>query len=72
MVQTKGGLKVNKQFQVIHEKGYPIPHLYAVGDCTPSLGGAATAENPCPGYLAGTGCLLALASGRIAGRHSAQ
>jgi fumarate reductase flavoprotein subunit len=70
MVQTKGGLKVNGRFQVIHKQGYTIPHLFAAGDSTPSLGGAATPENPCPGYLTGTGCLLALASGRIAGRNA--
>jgi fumarate reductase flavoprotein subunit len=71
IIQTMGGLRVNARAQVIHCQGYPIPHLYAAGDNTPSLGGAATQENPCPGYLTGTGYLWALASGRIAGQNAA-
>ncbi len=72
IIQTNGGLKVDGRFRVTHKQGHPIPRLYAVGDSTPSLGGAATAECPCPGYIAGAGFLLALASGRIAGRNAAQ
>ena len=72
LIQSMGGLKVNSRAQVIHRRGYPIPRLYAAGDNTPSLGGAATSDNPCPGYLTGTGYLLALASGRIAGQNAAE
>ena len=72
LIQSMGGLKVNSRTQVIHRSGYPIPRLYAAGDNTPSLGGAATSDNPCPGYLTGTGYLLALASGRIAGQNAAE
>jgi fumarate reductase flavoprotein subunit len=72
IIQTNGGLKVDERFQVIHQQGHPIPRLYAAGDSTPSLGGASTPECPCPGYIAGSGFLLSLASGRIAGRNAAQ
>ena len=72
LIQSMGGLKVNSRAQVIHRDGHPIPRLYAAGDNTPSLGGAATSDNPCPGYLTGTGYLLALASGRIAGQNAAE
>ena len=72
LIQSMGGLKINAKAQVIHHRGHPIPRLYAAGDNTPSLGGAATSENPCPGYLTGTGYLLALASGRIAGQNAAR
>jgi fumarate reductase flavoprotein subunit len=70
LLQTMGGLKVNARAQVIHQQGHPILHLYAAGDNTPSLAGAATPENPGPGYLTGTGYLWALASGRIAGQNA--
>ena len=72
IIQTNGGLKVDGRFRVMHKQGHPIPRLYAAGDSTPSLGGAATPECPCPGYIAGSGFLLSLASGRIAGRNAAQ
>jgi len=72
LIQSMGGLKVNSRAQVMHCRGYPIPRLYAAGDSTPSLGGAATSDNPCPGYLTGTGYLWALASGRIAGQNAAE
>jgi len=72
VIQSMGGLKVNSRAQVMHRRGYSIPRLYAAGDSTPSLGGAATSDNPCPGYLTGTGYLWALASGRIAGQNAAE
>jgi len=72
LLMTHGGLKINAQTQVMHSQGYPIPHLYAVGDSTAGLGGAATAECPCPGYLTGCGYLWALGSGRVAGRNAAE
>jgi len=72
VIQSMGGLKVNSRTQVMHCQGHPIPRLYAAGDNTPSLGGAATSDNPCPGYLTGTGYLWALASGRIAGKNAAE
>jgi fumarate reductase flavoprotein subunit len=72
VIQTMGGLRVNAEAQVMHSRGYPIPHLYAAGDNTPSLAGAATEDNPCPGYLTGTGYMWALASGRIAGQNAAK
>ncbi len=72
VMQSMGGLKVNSRAQVIHRWGHPVPRLYAAGDNTPSLGGAATSDNPCPGYLTGTGYLWALASGRIAGQNAAE
>jgi predicted oxidoreductase len=72
LIQSMGGLKINAKTEVIHRYGHPIPRLYAAGDNTPSLGGAATSDNPCPGYLTGTGYLLALASGRIAGQNAAR
>lgn len=72
VIQTMGGLRVNGRAQVMHCQGHPIPHLYAAGDNTPSLGGAAIADNPCPGYLTGTGYLWALASGRVAGQNAAK
>jgi fumarate reductase flavoprotein subunit len=71
LVMTHGGLMVNPAAQVIHEKGDPIPHLYAAGDNTPGLGGGRTDDRPFPGYI-GSGCLWALASGRIAGRNAAE
>ncbi len=71
VIQTHGGLKINNKGQVISREGRPIPHLYAAGDSTPGLGGSATKDCPCPGYLTGCGYLWALASGRIAGRNAA-
>jgi len=60
---------VNSAAQVIYERGYPISSLYAAGDNTAGLGGGITEGLPFPGYI-GTGCLWALASGRIAGRNT--
>ena len=54
----------------MHLQGHAIAGLYAAGDSTAGLGGGATSEGPCPGYLGGCGYLWALASGRIAGRNA--
>ena len=71
VIQTNGGLKINSKAQVINLDGRPIPCLYAAGDNTPGLGGAATEDCPCPGYITGCGYMWALSTGRIAGRNAA-
>lgn len=71
IVMTHGGLKINSEAQVIHNKGHVIPGLYAAGDNAAGLGGPADGENACPGYLTGCANMTALAFGRIAGRNAA-
>lgn len=71
VMMTHGGLRINARTQVIHQRGFPIPRLFAAGDNTPGLGGSAIENCYCPGYLTGCGYLWALASGRIAGRNVA-
>jgi len=70
LVMSHGGLVVNAAAQVIHANGHPISQLFAAGDNTAGLGGGVKKDRPFAGYI-GTGCLWALASGRIAGRNAA-
>lgn len=70
LVMSHGGLAVNAATQVIHTDGHPISRLFAAGDNAAGLGGGISEDRPFPGYI-GTGCLWALASGRIAGRNAA-
>ncbi len=57
------GLKTNRDAQVVHVRGQPIPGLYAVGNSAAllDLGG---------GYQSGTSNMRAITWGYIAGRHA--
>lgn len=70
IVTTHGGLKINRQAQVIHQKGHAIPGLYAAGDNAAGIGGPSQGYNATPGYLSGCGNGAALVFGRIAGRNA--
>ncbi len=71
IIQTHGGVRIDSSARVMHEKGHPIPGLYAAGDNAAGLAGPATEEGGCSGYMTGTGYLDAFAFGCIAGRNVA-
>jgi fumarate reductase flavoprotein subunit len=60
---TKGGLKVNLDFQVISKEGKVIPGLYAAGQT--GIGGLILSSH-------GTGLAWAFTSGRLAGSHAVE
>lgn len=60
---TRGGVKVNSDFQVLNEKGVVMPGLYAVGEATGGFFGH--------GYVNAHGLTQALAGGYIAGKLAA-
>ena len=61
---TKGGPKTNKNAEVLHVSGRPIPGLYAVGNTAAGVSG--------PSYWGGgTTVGLSMVFGFIAGRHAA-
>lgn len=61
---TSGGLRINGNAQVLDVWGQPIPNLYAVGNTSSSVMGAAY---PGGGSTLGAGCVF----GMLAGRHAA-
>ena len=63
LFHTQGGLKINKQAQVIGKDGNPIPNLYAGGGTAAGFSGR---SGPA-GYLSANGLLAALVLGKIAG-----
>lgn len=60
LMGTIGGVKINRQFQVLDKDGEPIPGLFATGEC---------ANQPIynDAYVSGSSVQYALTSGRIAG-----
>lgn len=72
ILMTYGGLKINKQTQVISSAGKIIPGLFAAGDNAFGLCGPSDGYNAVPGYLTGCGNMAALVFGRIAGRNAAK
>ena len=58
IAHTQGGLTINQHSQVIDQTGYPIKHLYAVGNDAAGLSGGGS-----DGYLSGNGWFLAITSG---------
>lgn len=61
---TNGGLRINANAQVLDVWGNPIPHLYAVGNTSGSVMGAAY---PGGGSTVGAGSVM----GMVAGKHAA-
>ena len=61
---TNGGLRINANAQVINVWGQPIVGLYAVGNTSGSVMGAAY---PGGGSTLGAGCVF----GMLAGQHAA-
>lgn len=61
---TNGGLRINGNAQVLDVWGKPIPRLYAVGNTSGSVMGAAY---PGGGSTVGAGCVM----GYVAGKHAA-
>ncbi len=61
---TNGGLRINANAQVLNVWGQTIPGLYAVGNTSGSVMGAAY---PGGGSTLGAGCVF----GMLAGKHAA-
>jgi fumarate reductase flavoprotein subunit len=68
LFHTQGGLRVNKQAQVIRKDGLAIPNLYAGGGTATGFSGKAGPD----GYLSANGLLSALVLGKIAGEEAAR
>jgi fumarate reductase flavoprotein subunit len=68
LFHTQGGLKVNKNAQVLRKDGTPIPNLYAGGGTAAGFSGK---KGPA-GYLSANGLLAALVLGKIAGEEAAK
>jgi fumarate reductase flavoprotein subunit len=68
LFHTQGGLKVNKNAQVLRKDGTPIPNLYAGGGTAAGFSGKAGPA----GYLSANGLLAALVLGKIAGEEAAK
>jgi fumarate reductase flavoprotein subunit len=66
LFHTQGGLKINKNAQVINKQAEAIRNLYAGGGAAVGVSG-----NHAYGYMSGNGLLAALGFGKIAGDHSA-
>lgn len=62
LLLTRGGIRVNPEFQVLNQKGVVIPGLYAVGETIGGFFGH--------GYVNAHGTTQALASGYIAGKNA--
>jgi len=67
LFHTQGGLKVDKNARVLHEKGHLIPNLYAGGGTAAGFSGR---KGPA-GYLSANGLMAALILGKLAGEHAA-
>lgn len=63
LFHTQGGLRVNKNAQVMRADGSPFENLYAGGGAACGVSGKNDS-----GYLSGNGLLSAVVLGRIAGR----
>jgi fumarate reductase flavoprotein subunit len=68
LFHTQGGLKVNKNAQVLRKDGTPIPNLYAGGGTAAGFSGK---KGPA-GYLSANGLLGALVLGKIAGESAGE
>jgi len=64
-IGTKGGAKINRNAQVMHVSGKPIPGLYAAGNAAAPVSG--------PSYFGAGGTIgPAMVFGYLAGRHAAR
>jgi len=63
LFSTYGGLKVNRELEVVRIGGAPIPGLYAVGEVMGGLHGEA--------YMSGSSLSKSAIFGRLAGQHAA-
>ncbi len=61
---TMGGLKINREAQVLGKDGKPVPHFYAAGEVTGGVHGA--------NRLGGNALSEAITFGRIAGENAAK
>jgi fumarate reductase flavoprotein subunit len=68
LFHTQGGLKINKDAQVLRKDGTPVPNLYAGGGTACGFSGKAGPA----GYLSANGLLAALVLGKIAGEKAAE
>ena len=68
LFHTQGGLKVNRQAQVMRSDGRPVPNLFAGGGTAAGFSGKAGPA----GYLSANGLLAALVLGKIAGQEAAK
>ena len=68
LFHTQGGLKINKQAQVIRKDGTPVLNLYAGGGTAAGFSG----KSGPAGYLSANGLLAALVLGKIAGEEAAK
>jgi len=66
LFHTQGGLEVDRQGRVLRPNGTPFPNLYAGGGAARGLSGPADW-----GYLSGSGLLMAVNLGRLAGTAAA-
>ena len=66
LFHTQGGLEVDTQARVLRNDGTPFPNLFAGGGAARGLSGPADW-----GYLSGSGLLVAVNLGRIAGESAA-
>jgi fumarate reductase flavoprotein subunit len=67
LFHTQGGLKINKETQVLRKDGSVIPDLYAGGGTACGFSG----KTGPAGYLSANGLLAALVLGKIAGEKAA-
>jgi fumarate reductase flavoprotein subunit len=68
LFHTQGGLKINKDTQVLRKGGSVVPNLYAGGGTACGFSGKAGPA----GYLSANGLLAALVLGKIAGEKAAE
>jgi fumarate reductase flavoprotein subunit len=68
LFHTQGGLKINKEAEVLRKDGTIIPNLYAGGGTASGFSGKAGPA----GYLSANGLLAALVLGKIAGEKAAE
>jgi len=68
LFHTQGGLKINKEAQVLRKDGSVVPNLYAGGGTASGFSGKAGPA----GYLSANGLLAALVLGKIAGEKGAE
>ena len=66
LFHTQGGLEVNREGRVLRPDGTPFPNLFAGGGAARGLSGPADW-----GYLSGSGLLMAVNLGRLAGSAAA-
>lgn len=67
LFHTQGGLEVNASGQVLRQDGTPFPNLFAGGGAARGLSGPSDW-----GYLSGSGLLMAVNLGRLAGQAAAE